>query len=101
MASPTALTLKSLRRAGFIACVVERWIAQRGIRMDCFGFADIIAASPLERRIILVQATSLDNISTRVSKIQSKPEAAAWLKAGGEIHVRAGAVGLDGGGSRS
>ena len=85
--TPTARTLTALRRAGYIACVVERWIAQKGIRRDCYGFADILAARPLERRIVLIQATTLPNVSARVAKIRSKPEASAWLKSGGAIEV--------------
>jgi len=81
--TPTARTLAALRRAGFIACTVEKWIAQRGIRMDCFGFADILAARPVDRRIGLMQATIAANASARVAKIKSKPEASGWLKAGG------------------
>lgn len=85
--TPTARTLTALRRSGFIACVVERWIAQRGIRVDCFHFADILTARPVDRRIVLIQATTLANVPARVAKIKSKPEAAQWLKAGGEIEV--------------
>jgi hypothetical protein len=43
MTSPSARTLALLRRRGFTACVVERWIAHRGIRVDAFHFADILA----------------------------------------------------------
>ena len=38
--SPTGRTLTALRRAGWIAWPVEKWVAQRGIRIDCFHFAD-------------------------------------------------------------
>lgn len=41
----------------------------------------------MDRRIVLIQATSAANMSARVAKIQSKPEASAWLKAGGAIEV--------------
>jgi hypothetical protein len=40
--TPSARTLTALRRAGWIACPVERWVAQRGIRVDAFHFADIL-----------------------------------------------------------
>lgn len=85
--SPSARSLNALRKAGWIACTVERWIAQRGIRVDCFHFADLLAAHPVERRILLVQATSLANVSARVEKIQGKSEASAWLASGGEVEV--------------
>jgi hypothetical protein len=85
--TPTARTLEALRRAGFIASVVERWIAAPCIRKDCFGFADILAARPVDQRILLVQATSAGNVSARLAKTKSKAEAAAWLHSGGEIEI--------------
>lgn len=87
MASPTSRTLALLRRSGWIVTVVERFIPQAGIRRDAFGFADILAAHPAERRVLLVQTTSLANVSARVRKIQAKPEAATWLASGGGIEV--------------
>ena len=36
---------------------------------------------------MLVQTMSLANVSSRVRKIQGKPEAAAWLSSGGAIEV--------------
>ncbi|HWY85815.1 MAG TPA: hypothetical protein VNX28_03770 [Gemmataceae bacterium] len=85
--SPNARTLITLRRRGLIAWPVERWIAQRGIRVDVWSFGDILAADPRERRILLVQATSVSHVAERVAKIQRTPEAAIWLKAGGVIEV--------------
>jgi hypothetical protein len=85
--TPTARTLAALRRAGFIACTVEKWITPPGIRKDCFGFADILAARPVDRRIVLIQATSAGNVSARIAKIKSKNEAEVWLKSNGEIEV--------------
>jgi hypothetical protein len=35
----------------------------------------------------LVQATTLANVSARVAKIRGRPEAFAWLKAGGAVQV--------------
>jgi hypothetical protein len=87
MLSPTARTLDALRKSGWIACVVERFIQQRNIRVDAFGLADVLAAHPRNRTILLVQATSLSNVSARVKKIQGRPEAQAWLAAGGAIEV--------------
>ena len=85
--SPTSHSLALLRKNGWIACVVEKWIDQAGIRKDAFGFGDILAASPRERRTMLVQTTSLPNVPARVKKIQGIPEAGAWLASGSEIEV--------------
>jgi hypothetical protein len=81
--SPTARSLMHLRKSGYVADVVERWIAQAGVRKDFLGFADILAFSPHEPGVLAVQATSLSNISSRLAKARSKPELKAWLAAEG------------------
>ena len=85
--SPTARSLAFLRRAGFIACVVERWIPHAGVRSDAFTFGDVLAAHPGERVVLLVQATTIDHVAHRLAKAKSKPELAAWLRAGGAFEV--------------
>ena len=87
MPSPTARSLALLRRRGFIACPVERWIARAGVRQDAFGFADVLAAHPRERAILLVQATTAAHVSHRLAKARARPELAAWLRAGGRFSV--------------
>ena len=91
--SPTARSLLRLRRLGYIADPVERFVAGagehgQGIRRDWGHFGDILAASPRERRILLVQATSLGDLPSRHSKARGCPELALWLSAGGafELH---------------
>ncbi len=90
--TPTALSLRFLRRAGFTADVVERFIAGvgehgAGLRRDWGHFADVLACHPRERRILLVQATVLSSLSARVAKSRKQPELAAWLAAGGEFEL--------------
>jgi hypothetical protein len=46
-----------------------------------------LAARAVDRRIVLIQATSAGNMSARLAKIKSKADATAWLKAGGELEV--------------
>lgn len=65
--SPTARSLKHLRKLGYEAEVVEKWIPGANIRRDFLGFIDIIAIKDDE--VIGVQATSGDNVSKRVAKI--------------------------------
>ncbi len=84
--SPTAQTLNALRRQGFAAGIVERWIAQAGIRKDLFGCIDLIAAKPGEP-IIGIQATSNSNVSARLTKARSIPELATWLATGARFQV--------------
>ena len=87
--SPTARSLSFLRRAGFIACVVERWIPHANIRSDAFAFGDLLAAHPGKRVVMLVQVTTNDHVAARLKKAKAQPELFAWLKAGGtfEVHV--------------
>jgi hypothetical protein len=85
MPSPTALTLGALRRAGYTAAVVERFIAQANVRRDLFGFADVIACHPTERSIVLVQTTTAANLANRLAKAKGRTELRDWLSAGGRF----------------
>jgi hypothetical protein len=78
--SPTARTLRLLRRSGYVCDVCERWIAQAGVRRDLFGFIDVLAISRREPGILAIQATSLANVSARLAKAKSRPELKVWLQ---------------------
>ena len=67
--TPTARTLRELRRRGLEADVVERWIGggRFRIRRDLFGCWDVAAVGNGE--LVLVQTTSGSNVSSRVKKI--------------------------------
>ena len=84
--SPTALSLRHLRTAGYLADVCERWIAQAGIRKDLFGIIDLIGITP-DSPVLAVQATSLANVSARVAKARSLPALAVWLRTGARFLV--------------
>jgi hypothetical protein len=90
--SPTARALDLLRKEGWLAGVVEKWIAQTKQRKDLFGFIDIVAIRPAFpahglRGILGVQATSTENLSHRLDKIRETEAAVTWLLAGGLIEV--------------
>lgn len=85
--SPTQRSLALLRKAGLIAAVTEHWNPYAHIRQDLFGFGDIIAIDPANRRIILVQTTTVANQAARRKKIEALPEARAWVQAGGQVIV--------------
>lgn len=91
MPSPTALSLKLLRRGGYLAEVVEKWLPVEGkkIRRDLFRVADVLAVNPRSRTMLLVQATSLANVSARLAKARSLAHCglAAWLRAGGKFEI--------------
>jgi hypothetical protein len=76
-----------LRREGFQAAVVERWLPHANVRQDLFGFADVLAFHPRDRRFLLVQATTADHAGHRLNKARAQPELALWLRAGGAFEV--------------
>lgn len=85
MSSPTQRSLKHLRKAGYLAGVVEKWIPQIKRRQDLFGFIDIIAVK--EGEVLAVQATSGSNVSSHVEKIANHENVGAVRKAGIRILV--------------
>ena len=85
MASPTSRSLDKLRKEGWLADVVEKWVPQARVRKDLFGFIDILC---LKDGVILgVQATSGSNLSARVKKITEHENIAEVRKAGIRIEV--------------
>jgi hypothetical protein len=74
--------------------IVEYWNGFIGIRVDLFGWIDLIAIKP--GVIMAVQTTSASNQSARVKKIRSLPSSKAWLDAGGKIWVMGWKKGKDG-----
>lgn len=82
-----ARTLLALRRAGFTAAVVERWIPHTTHRRDLFGVADVLGVHPTRREFLLVQCTTAGHVAHRLAKARESPELAAWLRAGGQFEV--------------
>lgn len=64
--SPTQLTLRALRKAGYTAAVVEHWNPHAKIRQDLFGIVDVLAVGNGET--VAVQCTSYPNVPSRVRK---------------------------------
>lgn len=85
--TPTRRTLIMLRRAGWLPAVVERWLPRANLRADLWGFGDVLAVHPQERRFLIVQATTVGHVANRLSKARSRPELALWLAAGGAFEV--------------
>lgn len=76
--SPTQLTLRKWRNAGYMVQVVEHWVPQARIRRDLFGFVDVVAVGHGET--VGIQTTSAKNMSARVRKIEEMPEIVATLR---------------------
>ncbi len=83
--SPTQLSLKKLREEGYTVQVVEYWNSFARIRIDLFGFIDIIALKGKET--LAVQTTSASNMSARCKKIADHENVGAVREAGWTIHV--------------
>jgi hypothetical protein len=66
--------------------VVERFITGANIRRDFLGFADLIGCHATEG-IVAIQACAGASHADRLAKVKAAPGAAAWLAAGGRIHV--------------
>jgi hypothetical protein len=101
MSSPTQRSLEVLRKEGYLAQSVEKWVAYPppGHRVDLFGFADILAVrGPLKNRPwpssaeeaqqngpqrMLVQATSgHGNLWARREKLKENLNVAICQQAG-------------------
>jgi hypothetical protein len=95
--TPTERSIALLKKSGHIVGKLERWNPYvprpdggMGIRQDLWGFADIIAFSPLSDWVVLVQTTSGSNAAKRVEKIAGITLALDWLKSPHrQIHVHA------------
>ena len=83
--SPTTLTLRSLRKEGYLAAVTEKWNQHAKIRQDLFGFVDVLAVTRNET--LAVQCTSWSNISSRVKKITEHENIGAVREANWRIQV--------------
>lgn len=83
MSSPTQRSLKYLRALGYDAQVVEKWNSFAKVRIDLFGWIDIVAVN--EGRILGVQTTSAANVSSRALKARGNRALKKWLAAGGQL----------------
>lgn len=87
MPTPTSRSLDLLRELGFLPGIVESWIPKIERRRDLWGFGDILAIHPRDRLFLIVQATSIGNISSRLKKARKKGALSLWLRAGGRFEV--------------
>lgn len=87
MTSPTQRSLKHLREGGWSVQVVERWNPYAHVRVDLFGFGDIVAVKA-DGKITMVQTTSGSHVSHRIEKAKAiAGPLIAWLLAGGRLVV--------------
>jgi hypothetical protein len=84
--TPTARSLDLLRRDGWTAECVEKFLPYGRVRRDYLGFIDVLAIQ-LGERILAVQATSASNVSARVKKALESPHLRTWLSTGARFEV--------------
>lgn len=84
--SPTARSLAHARKHGGFASVVERFNAHARVRVDAFGFGDLLVLDG-QPGPLAVQATSGTNVAHRLRKLEALPGVVAWLRAGGRVEV--------------
>lgn len=105
---PVTMTKRSmdfLRDQGYEVAIVERWFdfpeRKNGFptgktikqRMDCFGFADLVAVHVDKPGTLYVQTTSRDNQAARRDKIRQSRSIVPILRSGNRVHVHGWAKG--------
>jgi len=103
--SPSQLTLKHMRKAGYLCVVVEKWnpfvptkskgrvcpVCKKGdglgIRQDLFGFADIYAIHSQTQDRVFIQTTTRHNMIARKVKIQENKHLRVVLESGHRVVV--------------
>ena len=70
--TPTVLSLRYLRAAGYRVSIAEHWSEHARRRIDLFGFVDLVAVGLEE--LLLVQTTTRHNLPARLHKITSELE---------------------------
>ncbi len=84
--TPTARSLKELRRLGWTVAIVEHWNAYAHIRQDLWGFADLLAMKP-GFGFIAVQCCAASSNAARIDKVSSCDAAYTFIESGGKIYV--------------
>jgi hypothetical protein len=87
--TPTALSLRMLRRRGYLVDVCERTVPHTDppIKRDLFGGFDLAALHLAAPGTTYVQTTSLSNLPARVAKLRGLPSVALCLKAGNAVQL--------------
>jgi hypothetical protein len=85
--SPTARSLTLLRRLGFLAESVEKFIPAVQRKRDLFGIADVLAFHPRDRLALLVQCTSGAHVGDRLKRIKARWELPLLLRSGVGVEV--------------
>jgi hypothetical protein len=95
--SPNARSMEIMRKRGYLIVEkVEQRIPGTFITKDFAGIADICAIRTEAPKLVLVQATSLSNIASRITKVTDHANTPILRQAGFAIYVHGWAKGKDG-----
>jgi len=83
--SPTSRTLKLLKEEGYTCQVVEKFNPWAKVRIDLFGFIDVVGMKKGKTGILGIQTTSGSNLSNRIKKAIELPSCRLWLETGNTL----------------
>lgn len=86
MSSPTQRSKHYAESLGYTVAIVEKWNMHARIRQDLYGFGDLLCMKE-GSVLILIQATSTGNMSSRIKKINTLPAAWTWITTGNRLEV--------------
>lgn len=81
--SPTQLTLREMRKRGYLCEVVEKTMPKTFIKKDLFGFIDVVCVG--HGHTVAVQVTSASNLADREKKARASEHLPILLEAGWTI----------------
>jgi len=84
--STTPIALRILAKMGCVADITERRVMKR-LTKDWLGFGDIIAVPPKGVGVLVLQVTSMTNVSSRVNKILANENVSQVLRAENWVEV--------------
>ena len=82
--TPTQRSLALLRKEGYDAQVVEKWIPGANIRKDLWEFIDIVGVAE-DGSLVFVQVTTASNLSARIKKAKQVDAYQALARGGHRI----------------
>lgn len=88
--TPTVRELRYLRASGYLPAITEHWNAHAGIRVDLFGYVDVIALG--HGGVLFVQVTSFGGMPARWRRMTGRDQPDDAKHAGRIERVRTGVL---------
>lgn len=74
--TPKQLTMDKWRKLGFLVADTEKFNHFAKVRVDLFGFLDVVAVH--QNETIGIQVTTMPHMNERIAKIRSHPNFPLW-----------------------